>query len=82
VRRALHRPGGPDLGSVRRMRAVTVPTPGGPDALVLAEVEPPEAGPGEVRIRVAAAGLNRADVSSDGATTTRPRVPPPTSGSR
>jgi putative PIG3 family NAD(P)H quinone oxidoreductase len=44
------------------MRAVTVPTPGGPDALVLAEVEPPEAGSGEVRIRVAAAGLNRADV--------------------
>ena len=44
------------------MRAVTVPEPGGADALVLAEVETPEPGEGEVRIAVAAAGINRADV--------------------
>jgi putative PIG3 family NAD(P)H quinone oxidoreductase len=44
------------------MRAVTVPQPGGADALVLADVETPEPQPGEVRITVAAAGINRADV--------------------
>lgn len=45
-----------------RMRAITIPEPGGPDALVLAEVDTPEPGSGAVRIRVAAAGVNRADV--------------------
>lgn len=44
------------------MRAITVPEPGGPEALVLAEVAMPEPGPGEVRIQVLAAGVNRADV--------------------
>ncbi|ONK12896.1 NAD(P)H-quinone oxidoreductase [Streptomyces sp. MP131-18] len=44
------------------MRAITVPEPGGPEALVWAEVEDPVAGPGEVLIDVAAAGVNRADV--------------------
>jgi putative PIG3 family NAD(P)H quinone oxidoreductase len=44
------------------MRAVTVPTPGGPAALVLADVPTPEPTSSEVRIRVAAAGLNRADI--------------------
>ncbi|MFW5471382.1 NAD(P)H-quinone oxidoreductase [Knoellia sp. CPCC 206435] len=44
------------------MKAITIPTPGGPEALVLSDVETPEPGPGEVRIRVAAAGVNRADV--------------------
>ena len=44
------------------MRAVTVPTPGGPESLVVADVPTPEPGAGEVRIRVAAAGLNRADI--------------------
>ena len=45
------------------MKAITIPEPGGPEALVLAEVPTPEPRPGEVRIAVAAAGLNRADVS-------------------
>src|SRR5512139_3132789 len=45
------------------MKAITIPEPGGPEALVLAEVPTPEPGAGEVRIAVAAAGLNRADVS-------------------
>ncbi|MGA8047155.1 MAG: NAD(P)H-quinone oxidoreductase [Dermatophilaceae bacterium] len=44
------------------MRAVTVPEPGGADALVLDDVESPEPQEGEVRIAVAAAGVNRADV--------------------
>ena len=44
------------------MRAVTIPTPGGPEALVLAEVPDPTPGPGEVLIDVVAAGINRADV--------------------
>jgi putative PIG3 family NAD(P)H quinone oxidoreductase len=44
------------------MRAITIPEPGGPDALVLDEVPAPEAAAGEVLIDVAAAGVNRADV--------------------
>ncbi|ARQ69827.1 NAD(P)H-quinone oxidoreductase [Streptomyces marincola] len=44
------------------MRAITVPEPGGPEALVWAEVDDPVAGPGEVLIDVVAAGVNRADV--------------------
>lgn len=43
------------------MKAITIPSPGGPDALVLSDVPDPEPGPGQVRIRVAAAGVNRAD---------------------
>ncbi|MGZ4636580.1 NAD(P)H-quinone oxidoreductase [Oryzihumus sp.] len=44
------------------MKAITIPTPGGPDALVLADVPDPEPGPGEVLVEVAAAGINRADL--------------------
>ncbi|WP_432485786.1 NAD(P)H-quinone oxidoreductase [Kineococcus esterisolvens] len=44
------------------MRAVTVEEPGGPEALRLRELPDPEPGPGEVLVRVAAAGVNRADV--------------------
>src|SRR4051794_27991584 len=44
------------------MRAVTVPTPGGPEALVLAEVPDPEPGPGEVVVDVVATAVNRADL--------------------
>jgi putative PIG3 family NAD(P)H quinone oxidoreductase len=43
------------------MRAITVPEPGGPDALVLAEVPDPEPGPDEVLVDVVASGVNRAD---------------------
>ena len=49
------------------MRAVTVPEPGGADALVLAEVETPDPGEGEVRIAVAAAGVD-CEALPDGAT--------------
>ena len=44
------------------MRAITIPEPGGPDALVPADVPAPTAGPGQVLVDVVAAGVNRADV--------------------
>ena len=44
------------------MKAFTIPEPGGPSALVLDDVPDPTPGDGEVRIRVAGAGVNRADV--------------------
>jgi NADPH:quinone reductase-like Zn-dependent oxidoreductase len=44
------------------MRAVWITRPGGPSALAVRETADPEPGPGQVRIRVSAAGLNFADV--------------------
>ncbi|RKN46204.1 NAD(P)H-quinone oxidoreductase [Micromonospora endolithica] len=44
------------------MRAITIPEPGGPDALVWAEVPDPEPGPGEVVLDVRASAVNRADL--------------------
>jgi NADPH2:quinone reductase len=44
------------------MRAIEILRPGGPDMLQLAERPAPAAGPGEVLIRVQAAGVNRPDV--------------------
>lgn len=44
------------------MRAVLCNEWGGPERLALGEVPPPEPGPGEVLISVAAAGVNYADV--------------------
>jgi putative PIG3 family NAD(P)H quinone oxidoreductase len=44
------------------MRAVIAPNPGGPEALEVVDLPQPEPGPGEVLIRVAAAGLNRSDL--------------------
>ena len=43
------------------MRAVQVQTPGGPEVLVAAEVADPQAGPSELLVRVAAAGVNYID---------------------
>ena len=43
------------------MQAITIPEPGGPEALVLSDVETPRPREGEVLVRVAAAGVNRAD---------------------
>jgi len=45
-----------------RMRAVTVPTPGGPEALTLTELPDPKPGPGEVVVDVVATAVNRADL--------------------
>ena len=44
------------------MRAVAVARPGGPEVLQLAERPLPEPGPGEIRVRVHASALNRADL--------------------
>ena len=44
------------------MKAITIPTPGDPDSLVLDEVSIPPFGPDEVLVQVAAAGVNRADL--------------------
>ncbi|MGR8919861.1 MAG: NADPH:quinone oxidoreductase family protein [Gammaproteobacteria bacterium] len=43
------------------MKALLSVAPGGPDTLVLQDVEAPEPGPGEVRIRVRACGVNFPD---------------------
>lgn len=44
------------------MKAVVVAEPGGPESLTLQDVPDAVAGPGEVVLEVAAAGVNRADV--------------------
>ncbi|MER8000222.1 MULTISPECIES: NAD(P)H-quinone oxidoreductase [unclassified Streptomyces] len=44
------------------MYAITIPEPGGPDALVWAEVPDPVPGEGEVLVEVVASAVNRADV--------------------
>ncbi len=44
------------------MYAITIPEPGGPEALIWAEVPDPVPGEGEVLVEVAAAAVNRADV--------------------
>jgi putative PIG3 family NAD(P)H quinone oxidoreductase len=44
------------------MKAITIPTPGEADALVLDEVPTPEVAADEVLVRVAASGVNRADL--------------------
>lgn len=44
------------------MTAITIPTPGGPEALVPAERPVPAPGQGEVLVKVEAAGVNRPDV--------------------
>src|SRR5437868_15310316 len=44
------------------MTAIAVREPGGPDVLVAQTRPPPAPGPGEVLVKVAAAGVNRPDV--------------------
>jgi len=44
------------------MKAITIPTPGDADALVLDDVPTPEIAADEVLVQVAAAGVNRADL--------------------
>jgi putative PIG3 family NAD(P)H quinone oxidoreductase len=44
------------------MRQITVTTPGDPDVMALQDAPMPVAGPGEILIRVQAAGVNRPDV--------------------
>ena len=47
----------------RTMTAIVAPTPGGPEALKMVERPVPRPGHGEVLIKIAAAGLNGADLS-------------------
>src|SRR4051812_8272958 len=70
-KRRVHRPGGDGLpahealGHARillepgRMRALRIEGQGGPEVLKLQDAVDPTPGPGEVAIRVRAAGLNR-----------------------
>ena len=44
------------------MRAIVIDSPGGPEVLQLREVPTPEPGRGEVRVRVRATAVNRADL--------------------
>jgi putative PIG3 family NAD(P)H quinone oxidoreductase len=44
------------------MRAIVITQPGGPQVLEIQDVPDPTAGPGDVLVRVAAAGVNRADL--------------------
>jgi len=44
------------------MRAVTLPTKGGPEVLTIAEVDDPVPGPDEILVRVSHSAVNRADV--------------------
>jgi putative PIG3 family NAD(P)H quinone oxidoreductase len=44
------------------VHAITIPTPGGPEALTWAEVPDPQPGPGQVLVEVAATAVNRADL--------------------
>ncbi|MGW7044394.1 NAD(P)H-quinone oxidoreductase [Streptomyces avermitilis] len=44
------------------MYAITIPEPGGPEALVWTEVPDPEPGEGEVLVEVVASAVNRADL--------------------
>lgn len=44
------------------MHAITIPEPGGPEALVWDEVPDPEPGEGEVLVEVVASAVNRADI--------------------
>jgi putative PIG3 family NAD(P)H quinone oxidoreductase len=44
------------------VRAVVVTEPGGPDVLAVRDVPPPEPGPADLLVAVAAAGVNRADL--------------------
>lgn len=44
------------------MTAITIPEPGGPEALVPGAIATPQPGEGEILVKVAAAGVNRPDV--------------------
>ena len=47
---------------MNHMKAIIAREPGGPEVLTLTDIERPEAGPGQVLVKVAAAGVNRPDI--------------------
>lgn len=57
------------------MRAIRVSRNGAPDVLALAEIARPEPGPGQVRVKVAAAGVNFYDVHQRRAAGSPPFTP-------
>src|SRR3954470_13292745 len=62
-----------DQRSTGRNRAVQLDSFGGPEVLDVREVPAPQAGPGQVRVRVTAAGLNPMDwiITADAETAAR-----------
>ncbi|GAB7049199.1 NAD(P)H-quinone oxidoreductase [Catenuloplanes indicus] len=62
------------------MHAITIPEPGGPDALVWAEVPDPEPREGELLIEVAASAVNRADLMQRQGDYPPPKGAPPYPG--
>jgi putative PIG3 family NAD(P)H quinone oxidoreductase len=48
---------------MEEMRTIHIAQPGGPEVLTVAEAPVPKPGPGEVLVKVTAAGLNRADLT-------------------
>lgn len=46
----------------KTMKAIAITAPGGPDVLQSCEIATPEPGPGEILIKVEAAGVNRPDI--------------------
>ena len=65
-----------------KMTAIEIAAPGGPEALVPVERPVPRPGPGEVLVRVAAAGVNRPDVMQRQGTTRRRPARRTSQGSR
>jgi putative PIG3 family NAD(P)H quinone oxidoreductase len=64
-------------GTLWGVKAIVAREPGAPDVLELREVETPSPGPDEVLIKVAAAGVNRADLlQRQGRYRTPPRASP------
>src|SRR5689334_1700384 len=49
-------------GRLSRMRAIVITSPGGPEVLQLREVPTPQPQRGEVRVRIRATAVNRADL--------------------
>lgn len=50
------------MSQSEKIRAVEIETPGGPEALVTTQIDKPYAYPGQVLIKVKAAGINRPDI--------------------
>jgi putative PIG3 family NAD(P)H quinone oxidoreductase len=62
------------------MRAITIPEPGGPEALTWSEVPDPVPGDGEVLLEVTASAVNRADLLQRQGIYTPPHGAPPYPG--
>jgi putative PIG3 family NAD(P)H quinone oxidoreductase len=63
-------------GTLSIVQAIGVRAPGGPEMLELVEVDRPQPGPGQILIKVLAAGINRADLLQR-----QGHYPPPPGGS-